>query len=378
MSDEILNDANRTEPREMTEPIRNEVGESISTQVSWLIGPPKLQKRVLRAPELRSSSSPKSRPTRSVGYPPHDISSESSHLPQHHSSNTSHRIPVSPNRMKSSNISPPGSPNSVKTSTILRAWTKIFNVSCHEMYTLCEADIERGASLSPPSESGGDKDSRERDRVSAAIQRTKAVIYSVEKALLEYHALIRRSAVAARFEPQSTTIPEQSAEEREERDETGSHSSNNRNMSTNNSLDSLDPKKQSCAWVVSTRAPLTQKEAFDTVSDVLDSLQRYSQYTESTTEPLPDNEEPVEHVYKHPSEAVSSIFSQSSPVRRSKAAVSFNNQNKINKFPQSDIQPKFYKKPTPSSHLIAAHFRDDKLKTKLRRKYTFIPLPTLT
>jgi hypothetical protein len=232
------------------------------------------------------------------------------------------------------------------------------------MYTLCEADIERGAALSPPTSDIGDKESRERDRIAAAIRRTKSAIYSVEFALLEFHALIRRSAVEARFEPQNTTIPEQSGKDEGIGNENEGKQSY-RNISTNNSLDSLDPKKQSCAWVVSTRAPLTQKEAFDSVVEVLESLKRHSQYSEPSKEDGEVGVEKAEDIVKTHVPATRAIFTQSSPSRRSKVSTVESTKSIFEKVQENLMT----KPPTPE------HFReekDEKIKKKLRRKLFII------
>jgi hypothetical protein len=119
-----LSGSKSSESREMDEPIRNEV----AGPVSWLIpAPPKrVRSQLPQPPELRGSSSPKNRNNRSVNHPPHSTYND---VPQSGGGTPSQRLPaLSPNRTRNSNFSPPGSPNSAKTSSVLRAWTKIFEV----------------------------------------------------------------------------------------------------------------------------------------------------------------------------------------------------------------------------------------------------------
>jgi hypothetical protein len=119
--DDQLSGSKSSESGEMDEPIRNEV----AGPVSWLIpAPPKrVRSQLPQPPELRGSSSPKNRNNRSVNHPPHSTYND---VPQSGGGTPSH---LSPNRTRNSNFSPPGSPNSAKTSSVLRAWTKIFEVN---------------------------------------------------------------------------------------------------------------------------------------------------------------------------------------------------------------------------------------------------------
>ena len=333
------------------EPVRNnEVG-----PVSWLIPAPPARARAGPPPPEFGRPGP-DRPLRRVDY--HGHSPPGSHGLESHrplsarrsgpnggtSSSTGVQSPNNRHRSASSHgtLSPPASPKTLRNSTTLRAWTKIFEVAAHEMYRLCEQDIAQSAATAGTAEGG-------RSRESGAIERTKAALSSIEFALLEFHSLLRRSAVEARF----------SADEDE---------------ASNGSAMPSPLRKGGVggvAWVVSTRSPLQPSEAFDAVADILHVLKQYSQYTQSADAGSTTNDKGA-HPSTHARGDCNDEGTPSAPASAAAAAVlaSLPSPSRPNWHPTSSGREQkqplaataraWYPplpKPTPSSLVVAEHFR---------------------
>jgi len=334
------------------EPVRNnEVG-----PVSWLIPAPPARARAGPPPPEFGRPGPH-RPLRRVDYHGHSppgshgleaqrpLSARRSATSGGTGSSTGAQSPNNRNRSASSQgtLSPPASPKTLRNSTTLRAWTKIFEVAAREMYRLCEQDIAQSASSSAGATDGG------RSRESGAIDRTKAALSSIEFALLEFHSLLRRSAVEARF----------SAD-----DEEASQGSAMPSPLRKGGVGGV-------AWVVSTRSPLQPSEAFEAVADILHVLKQYSQYTQSADDgntAISKGADSLTHARggsanesgpRAPASAAAAavLSSLPSPSRPNwHPTSSGREQNK----PLAATARAWYPplpKPTPSSLVVAEHFR---------------------
>ena len=120
-------------------------------------------------------------------------------------------------------------------------------------------------------------------RESAAIRRTRGAMSSIEFALLEFHSLLRRSAVEARFVAPTPLHPAAAAEEvepgvrparaaSEDDVSLGSGASGGGASGTSGGSSALRGRShvtsspaKAVSWVVSTRSPVPPQEAFETV-----------------------------------------------------------------------------------------------------------------